>query len=165
MDFQVGDPVVHWSFGIGEIVGIEERSLSGQKASFYLVQVRDLTICVPVDSRTESRLRAPTSVREFKKLFTILKGEGEPLIEDRMERKSMLRKRLADGKAETLCKVIRDLSALAFTKPLNEDDRTILHRAQNLLCAEWSYSFSLPLEQAESELTRLLTKRTATPAG
>lgn len=165
MDFHVGDPVVHWSFGVGKIIGMEERTLSGQKASFYLVQVRDLTICVPVDNRTESRLRTPTSPREFKKLFAILKGEGEPLVEDRMERKSLLRKRLADGRAETICKVIRDLSALAITKPLNEDDRTILHRAQNLICAEWSYSFSMPLDQAENELMRLLAKSAMNPAG
>lgn len=165
MDFQLGDSVVHWSFGIGKVVGMEERTLSGKKASFYLVQVRDLTICVPVDDRTESRLRAPTSPREFKKLFAILKGEGEPLSEDRMERKSLLRKRLADGRAEAICKVIRDLSTLALKKPLNDDDRNLLHRAQNLLCAEWSYSFALPVEQAENELMRLLAKSPVKPAG
>lgn len=165
MDFQVGDPVVHWSFGIGKVVGVEERTLSGQKASFYLVQVRDLTVCVPVDSRTESRLRAPTSQRDFKKLFAILTGKGESLADDRMERKSLLRKRLADGKAEAICTVIRDLSTLAIQKPLNDDDRNLLHRAQNLLCAEWSYSFSLPLEQAENELMRLLAKSAVAPAG
>ncbi len=164
MDFHVGDPVVHWSFGIGKIVGMEERTLSNQKASFYLVQVRDLTICVPVDNRTESRLRPPTSTREFKKLFAILKEEGEQLVEDRMERKSLLRKRLADGRAETVCKVIRDLFALSLKKPLNDDDRTILNRAQGLLCAEWGFAFSVPQEQAEGELMRLLKKSASAPA-
>jgi RNA polymerase-interacting CarD/CdnL/TRCF family regulator len=165
MDFHVGDPVVHWTFGIGEIVGVEERFLFNKSTLFYMVQVRDLTVCVPIDSRTDNRLRSPTSPRGFKKLFKILQGSGEPLIEDRFERKAILRKGLADGKAETICQVIRDLSALSHNKALNDDDKNILRRAQSLLCAEWGFSLSIPIEQAESELQHLLIKPSDNPAG
>ena len=157
MEFRVGDPVVHWTFGLGKIIGVEERALSDSRTLFYLVEVRDLTVYVHVDQRTENRLRPPTAPREFKKLFAILKGSPEPLVEDRLERKSLLRKGLADGKVETICRVIRDLTALSRQKPLNDDDKNILHRAQNLLCAEWGFSLSMPQEQAESELQQLLT--------
>jgi len=157
MDFHVGDTVVHWSFGIGKIVGAEERMISGKITIFYIVNIRDLTIYVPKDSNTQNRLRPPTLPREFKKLFAILQGSGSSLSEDRMERKALLRKRLADGKAETICQVICDLSALSQKKPLNDDDKNILHRAQNMLCAEWGYALSVSQEQAESELQRLLT--------
>lgn len=156
MDFNIGDHVVHWTFGVGKIVGVEERKLADQTALFYLVQVRDLTICVPVDARTESRLRAPKSFNEFKNLFSILKESGESLAEDRFVRKSQLRKELADGRAESICQVIRDLTALARKKSLNDDDKNILRRAESLLCAEWSYSLSVPLTQAEGELQQLL---------
>lgn len=165
MDFSVGDPVVHWTFGLGTIVALEERVLSDQSALFYLVKVRDLTVCVPVDNKTESRLRAPTSPREFKNLFAILQESGEPLAENRLERKSLLRKELADGKAEKICQVIRDLSTLAHTKSLNEDDRNILRRAQALICAEWGYAFSVSLSQAETELQKLLLKQPLTQTG
>lgn len=156
MDFNIGDHVVHWTFGVGKIVGVEERALADQTALFYLVQVRDLTICVPVDARTESRLRAPKSNKEFKNLFSILKGSGETLADDRFVRKSQLRKELADGKAESICQVIRDLTALAQRKSLNDDDKNILRRAEGLLCAEWAYALSVPLAQAEGELQQLL---------
>lgn len=156
MDFQIGDPVVHWTFGLGKITGVEERIFQEQKTLFYQVQVRDLTIYIPLDNLTENRLRSPTKPRDFKKLLAILKESGEPLAEDRLQRKSILRKGLADGKAETICKVIRDLNALSHKKPLNDDDKNILHRAQNLLCAEWGYSLSVPPEQAESDLKQLL---------
>lgn len=159
MDFCVGDPVVHWTFGLGKISGVEDRLMSDQKVLFYLVQVRDLTVCVPVDSKTESRLRQPTPSQEFKKLFAILKESGEPLSENRLERKSLLRKGLSDGKAETICRVIRDLSAMAVKKSLNDDDKNILHRAQSLLCAEWGFAFSVPLTQAETELKQLLLRQ------
>ena len=164
MDFSVGDPVVHWTFGFGKIVGVEERFLSNQKELFYLVRVRDLTISVPIDSRTPSRLRSPKSSLDFVKLFAILRGSGEALLENRLERKSQLRKRLADGTAETICQVIRDLSDLARNKPLNDDDKNILYRAKNLLCAEWVYSLSVPLVQAESDLQQLLMNSMVNPA-
>lgn len=158
MDFSVGDQVVHWTFGLGKIVGVEERLVSDQKVLFYLVKVRDLTVCVPVDSKTESRLRMPTPVHEFNKLFAILTGTGEPLSENRLERKSLLRKGLADGKVETICQVIRDLSTMSLAKSLNDDDKNILNRARNLLCAEWGFAFSIPPTQAESELQHILVK-------
>jgi len=159
MDFCVGDPVVHWTFGLGKISGVEDRLMSDQKVLFYLVQVRDLTVCVPVDSKTESRLRQPTPSQEFNKLFAILKESGEPLSENRLERKSLLRKGLSDGKAEAICRVIRDLSAMAAKKSLNDDDKNILHRAQSLLCAEWGFAFSVPPSQAETELQQLLLRQ------
>lgn len=164
MDFNVGDPVVHWTFGLGKVIGVEERVISDEKALFYLVQIRELTIYVPVDDKTGSRLRSPTSSDEFKNLFAILKGSGEPLSENRLERKSLLRKGLADGKAETICQVIRDLSAMALKKALNDDDKNVLRRAQGLLCAEWGFAFSVPQTQAESELQNLLMKQVAVPA-
>lgn len=163
MAFHVGDTVVHWTFGMGKIVGVEERSLSGKDTLFYNVRVRDLTVYVPVDSRIDSRLRLPTPRRQFNKLFAILQEPGKALTEDRLERKSTLRKGLAAGNAEMICQVIRDLSALSHKKPLNDDDKNILHRAQGLLCAEWGFSLSVSIEQAESELKRLLMNPAANP--
>src|SRR6266511_2510369 len=60
MNLHKGDTVMHWAHGIGQIVNLEERALSGSKAIYYVVQVRDMTVWVPADSKVESRLRPPT---------------------------------------------------------------------------------------------------------
>lgn len=156
MDFCIGDRVVHWTFGLGEIVGLEERDLTTEKMLYYMVRVQNLTVCVPADSRAVSRLRSPTSGPEFEKLFLILSGSGETLSDDRLERRNWLRKELADGKAETTCRVIRDLSFFAKKKALNDDDKNILNRACTSLCSEWGFSLSVSPAQAEVELQRLL---------
>ena len=64
MNFYKGDMVMHWSHGIGQIVDMEERALSGEKAVYYVVQVRDMTVWVPADNKVGSRLRphSPSSV-------------------------------------------------------------------------------------------------------
>jgi RNA polymerase-interacting CarD/CdnL/TRCF family regulator len=161
MAFHVGDPVMHWTFGIGQVVGLEERGISGQKTLYYAVKVHDLTVWVPADSNLESRLRSPTPAVGFKQLFAILTGSGELLPEDRQQRKLLLVEQLKDGRAESLCRVIRDLFTYRQAKSLNENDQSILKRVQNALLGEWSFSLSIPVMQAETDLYRLLQSPSA----
>ena len=83
MTFNVGDPVMHWTYGLGHIIGLEERALSGQKALYYAVKVRDMTVWVPDDDGIGRRLRPPTTKNGFKRLLAILSAPAEPLPDDR----------------------------------------------------------------------------------
>jgi RNA polymerase-interacting CarD/CdnL/TRCF family regulator len=157
MDFHKGDPVMHWTYGLGEVIGLEERALSGEKTLYYAVKVRDMTVWVPADGNIAKRLRHPTKAADFKRLFAILSDNGKPLPEDRQERKLHLVEQLKDGRAESLCHVIRDLFSYQQAKTLNENEVVILKRAQNALLSEWGYSLSIPEMQAESDLRRMLT--------
>jgi RNA polymerase-interacting CarD/CdnL/TRCF family regulator len=105
-----------------------------------------------------SRLRSPTPEGEFSKLLNILSEPGEILSEDRLERKTHLVEELKDGKAEAVCRVIRDLSTFQHKKPLNDNDKLVLRQASDSLLGEWGFSLSIPLAQAEAELYRLLVK-------
>jgi RNA polymerase-interacting CarD/CdnL/TRCF family regulator len=158
MDFQMGDPVMHWTYGLGKIVRIEERTFSGEKTLYYVVQIRDLTVWVPADAQVLSRLRSPTTEGEFSKLFTILSSPGESLSDDRLERKTQLVEELAGGQAEAVCRVIRDLSSFQHRKQLNDNDKLVLKQASDSLLAEWGFSLSIPLAQAQVELYDLLVK-------
>jgi RNA polymerase-interacting CarD/CdnL/TRCF family regulator len=158
MEFLIGDPVIHWTYGLGKIVRQEERTFSGEKKLYYVVQIRDLTVWVPADAKVMSRLRSPTPKREFSKLFAILSGLGESLSDDRLERKTHLVEEMKDGKAEAVCRVIRDLSFFQQRKPLNDNDKLILKQASDSLLGEWGFSLSIPLAQAQVELYRLLVK-------
>jgi len=158
MDFQLGDPVIHWTYGLGKVVRIEERKFSGEKTLYYVVQIRDLTVWVPADAQLMSRLRSPTTKRGFSKLFTILSEPGESLSDDRLERKTQLVEVLKGGRAESVCRVIRDLSFYQHRKPLNENDKLVLKQALDLLLSEWGFSLSVPLAQAQVELNGLLMK-------
>jgi len=154
MNFREGDPVMHWTYGIGQIVRLEERALSGPKTLYYAVQLGDMTVWVPADENLGSRLRSPTSEAGFKKLLTILSAPGESLPEDRHERRTRLLELLKDGRAESLCRIIRDLSACVKR---NENDQAMLRQAQNTLLGEWGFVLSITHAQAELELHRLLS--------
>jgi len=165
MDFHAGDPVMHWTYGFGQVVRLEERDLSGSNILYYAVQIKDMTVWVPADAKLESRLRPPTSQPEFKKLVTILSSKGKPLPEDRQERKAYLSETLKDGRAESLCIIIRDLSASQKIKSLNDNDQMLLKQVKNALLGEWGFALSITPAQAELELHRLLTPESATTEG
>lgn len=158
MSFYKGDMVMHWAHGIGQIVNLEERALSGAKAVYYVVQVKDMTVWVPADSKVESRLRPPTPKFQFENLLVILSSPSEPLPEDRLERKTRLQELLQDGRPESLCQVIRDLSAYQkkLGKPMNDNDHIVLKQARNTLLGEWGFVLSITPAQAEHEMHRLL---------
>lgn len=161
MAFQVGDPVMHWTYGFGQIVNLEERDLGGKKILYYAVKMLNLmTVWVPADSQLASRLRPPTSEAKFKRILAILTAPGESLPNDRQERKLRLQEQLKDGRIESVCQVIRDLSAYRQVKSLNEYDQAIMKRSQNILLGEWGFALSLSPLQAELELRRVLASRT-----
>jgi RNA polymerase-interacting CarD/CdnL/TRCF family regulator len=161
MDFRIGDPVMHWTYGFGQVIQLEERAVSGQKTLYYAVQVRDMTVWVPADEKLETRLRPPTTSTRFKRLLSILTSRGESLPEDRQERKLRILEMLKDGSAESLCRVIRDLTKYRQKKSLNDNDQAVLRRVQTSLLGEWGFALSLSPAQAEIELQKLLTKTAA----
>jgi RNA polymerase-interacting CarD/CdnL/TRCF family regulator len=161
MNFHTGDTVMHWTYGIGQIVNLEERALAGSKAVYYVVQVRDMTVWVPADNKVRSRLRSPTPKSRFQQVLAILSSPSEPLPEDRLERKTRLLELLKDGRPESLCQVIRDLSAYQKqqVRPMNDNDQMILKQSRNVLLGEWGFVLSMTHAEAEHELHRLLTSR------
>jgi RNA polymerase-interacting CarD/CdnL/TRCF family regulator len=156
LPFQVGDRVIHWVYGPGEIIRVEEKVLSGQKGEYYVVRSRDLTIWVPADDTGEHCLRYPTPASDFQDLFRLLASPAEPLPEDRLPRKSHLMECLKGRTLESTCLVIRDLEGYKHTAKLNENDNSILKRAWSSLLNEWSSALSVPVKQAERELRSLL---------
>jgi RNA polymerase-interacting CarD/CdnL/TRCF family regulator len=159
MNFQVGDTVIHSSHGLAEVVGLEEKAVAGENILFYVVQARDLTIWIPSNGTDKGTLRRPTGKNEFKTLLAILGGTCDPLSSDRMERKGQLHKRMHEGNTESVCRLIRDLSFYRLTNKMNENDSAVLERAQNTLLDEWSYSQSVPLPQAKSDLKHILEEK------
>ncbi len=156
MGFHEGDTVMHWIYGLGTVIKLEERNLSGENALYYAVQIADMTVWVPADSNLENRLRTPTLGAKFMHLLAILSGPSETLPPDRQERKLLLLEWLKNGRAESLCRVIRSLSTYRNGRPLNESDQALLKRSQNALLGEWGFALSVTPLQAEIELNRLL---------
>jgi RNA polymerase-interacting CarD/CdnL/TRCF family regulator len=155
MNFQTGDKVMHSTYGLGYVQAIEERTVDNTTALYYMVKTADLTIWVHADENLK-RLRYPSSEGKFREMLTLLSSEAEPLPDDRRQRNVKLLEQLNDGGVESVCKVLRDLTAYRHSHSLNDYDGALIRRAIKTLVGEWSVSLSVAPRVAEMELHQLL---------
>ena len=156
MELHEGDTVMHWTHGLGQVIGVEERVLSERKMVYYAVSIRDMTVWVPDDDQLETRLRLPCTKKEFTHVLDILREEGEALPDDRQERRLKLAERLKDGQAESLCRILRDLNSFRQEHPLNDNDQSMIRQSRQMLLSEWAYVQDITALDAEKELHAML---------
>lgn len=156
MGFRIGDKVIHCTFGLGEIVEIEEKIINNQPTNCYVVHIPDMMIWIPVDNPEQNGLRLPTSAEEFIKVIPILASQNEILQDDRVLRKLQLMEQLKDGQLTSICRVVRDLTYFRRSSKLNDQEKSILERAIKSLLAEWNLSLGTPLDQAHQTMESML---------
>jgi RNA polymerase-interacting CarD/CdnL/TRCF family regulator len=157
MNFQTGDWVVHCTHGLGQITTIEDRSFGEKSIPYYMVQIEDLTIWVPLDENLDKRLRSPVSQAGFKTLLGTLTSAPEELPVDRRQRSQYLLDVLKEGSAESVCRVLRDLTAHRKHRSWSENDGELMRRIKKTFIGEWSFTFSIPPLDAEAELQKILS--------
>jgi RNA polymerase-interacting CarD/CdnL/TRCF family regulator len=155
MGFNIGDHVIHSTFGLGEITQIEEKIINGHQNNYYVVSINNMTVWVPVDDELNS-LRIPTPPDEFIKTLPILTGPQHDLQTDRVMRKKQLLDQLKDGQLASICRVIRDLTFYKRNSKLNDQEKSILERAERSLLTEWTLSLGTTQNQAHQEMESML---------
>ncbi len=156
MSFQIGDKVIHCTFGLGQITQIEEKVINGNLERCYVVQLNDMTIWVPMDEPGQNSLRIPTPPDEFVKTLPILSSPSEKLLDDRLLRRKQLVDQLKDGQLASICRVVRDLSYYKRSSKLNDQEKSILDRAIKSLLTEWIISLGTTQHQAYQAMESML---------
>jgi RNA polymerase-interacting CarD/CdnL/TRCF family regulator len=156
MGFQVGNQVIHCTFGLGEITQIEEKTINGKQEKCYVVRMNDMTIWIPMNDEGQNSLREPTPPEEFIKTLPILTSQNENLDEDRVLRKKQLTDQLKDGQLSSICRVVRDLRFYQRNSKLNDQEKSILERAVKSLLTEWEFSMGTTQLQAHQAMESML---------
>ncbi len=161
MQFKVGDKVVHRVHGPGEITALEEKELMGRTAMYYVVELVDMLMWVPVDPNENASLRPLADPEEFDHLIDILRSPAVPLPDDRMARRMLLSSAIQDGDLEATCRIIRDLSRQSKHRRLSDYDSSVLERARYLFLNEWTLSSSFSIDEADQALEQALAEGSA----
>ena len=159
--YNVGDTVVHWIYGSGKIVAVDDKGLPGEPSSYYVIEGNEQTLWVPVDEKGSSSLHLPTSRADFKLLINILRSQGEAMSNNPYQRRDQLEERMQNASPKELCLVIRDLTYRSHRGELSSSDTRVLKHAQSFLLDEWERSLGTPREQARREMEWVLNE---TPA-
>jgi CarD family transcriptional regulator len=158
MVHKIGDKVIHFSFGFAEIIGIEEKEVKGEMMKYYVAKTKDMEIWMPVSDASSEKIRNPSSQKEMKDCFAVLRSKYKPFSEDRSVRKSDIQARVKIGTTHSLCELIRDLSYYKNKCKINEYEKSVLDRAILVLTDEWAFSYNIPPTQARHELNKLLVE-------
>ena len=155
-EYQVGDTVIHWTYGSGKIVAIEDKGLPGQPCFYYVIEGRDQTLWVLVDEPGNSSLRLPTPRTEFGQLISILRSARKSLPDNPHHRQKILNQSMEKRSLAGVCLVIRDLTYHARWRKLSSSDTRILRAAQSQLLDEWERSSGTSREAARREMEWIL---------
>ncbi len=158
--FKTGDLAVYPAHGVGKVVGVETREISGIGTSFYIIKVldTDATIMVPVQNANHVGLRKVMAKSQVPQVYAILKDREDNTADTQTwnRRYREYTDKIKSGSVVELAKVLRDLYILKFDKELSFGERKMFDTAKTLLVKELSVAKKTNEDTIEEELYRLL---------
>lgn len=160
--FKIGELAVYPAHGVGTILGIESRDVSGENKHFYILKILDseATIMVPVDTASTVGLRKIVKKSMVIKVYDILKEKKEITLDNQTwnRRYREYTDKIKSGCVLEVASVLRDLYMLKHDKELSFGERRMLDTAKNLLIKELSIAKNLKEEKVEEEIYRIMQK-------
>ena len=140
--FQVGDLAVYPAHGVGEIIAIESRVVSGEKHNFYIMKVIEngMTIMIPTNNVESVGLRDVINKKEIPKVYAVMKSRKEGVADNQTwnRRYREYMDKIKTGSLYDVAEVFRDLFLLKLNKDLSFGERKLYDTAQILLVRELS---------------------------
>ncbi len=160
IQFQVGDKAVYPAQGVGEIVGIDEKSVSGKTHRFYCLRIldTDIRILVPIDNAEQVGLRNVVTPDDVEGVYDVLRHTETCLDKQTWNRRYRgFMEKIKTGSLFEVAEVFRDLYRLKNTKTLSFGERRMLETARGLIVQELSVAKGTSEAKIESELSTLLS--------
>lgn len=156
--FRVGQMAVYPAQGVVEVVGNEEKQISGQPQRFYVLRIldTDMRIMVPVNKAHEVGLRRVIGEDEIKEVFQILREKDIHADKQTWNRRYRgFMEKIKTGSLFEVAEVYRDLYRLKSTKTLSFGERRMLDTARNLIVKELSVARKMSETKTERELEKV----------
>jgi CarD family transcriptional regulator len=158
-EFAIGDKAVYPSQGVAEIVGIEQKEISGKMQRFYVLRVleSDNRIMVPTDKSGQVGLRRIAGEEEIDEVRQILRDKEVHVDRQTWNRRYRgFMEKIRSGSLFEVAEVFRDLYRLKGLKPLSFGERRMLDTARGLIVQELSVARAEDEHKIEQELNLLL---------
>ena len=150
--FKVNDVIIYGAQGVCQIVGVEEKTVSGANKSYFVlkpVNETGATFFVPTDNEhVLKKMRRLLSKTEINKLIDSMPDEEVVWIKNDNDRKEHYRKILTSGDHVELIKLIKAIYAHkiereAEGKRLHMIDEQFFKNAEQILYNEFQYVLNL----------------------
>ncbi len=163
--FQIGQAVVHPGYGPGNVVGIQELSLSKSNKQYYKIRLLDeveMTVWVPVQDAEEQGVRCPIPRSRLSEIWHLLHTKPGTLPSDHKERYIQVREMIEHGDVLQIAKALRDLRWKdQHVRSLTIEGKRLYDKAMKLLATEVSLVEGSDRKTVEMELSRVLSENVA----
>jgi CarD family transcriptional regulator len=157
MKFKSGDDVVHPTYGVGNILRLEERQFAeAELRLYYVLAIDKSTVWVPVHSDGSTILRTVTRHQELDQYRILLKSRPTALEHDHRRRRLDINERLKQGSFRALCEVVRDLAARGWYRQMSGTDAGLLKKLSDNLWREWAVAADMSMPEVIQEVGALL---------
>lgn len=153
--FRIGDMAVYPAQGVGEVLGIESREVSGNQETFYLLRLldSDKKIMIPLNKAPTVGLRQVIDRDQVPDVLGLLRTRPIRLSRQNWNRRYRgYIEKLKTGSVFDVAEVLRDLYLLRYQKPLSFGERRLLDQARELLVRELSVATDGPVLDVQREL-------------
>ncbi len=150
--YSLGDKVVYPVHGVGVINSIEDKTVLGEKRSYYVIKlsISDMTVMIPTNKSEDLGLRLVVSDRVATKALKIIGSETTEMEEDWKSRYQQNFEKIKSGSILNVAEVVRNLFHRNKVKELSIMEKKLYENAYRLLVDEISYVKGLEREQVQN---------------
>lgn len=155
--FKVGEWIVHYTYGVGEVVDIQDKVLDGQQDTFFKVSTGDIEYWLPSAKADADHITPVRSEKEFDQAIQIISKPPNLTVDTPSSHRRLVNERWLDGSLPSRAALIRDLHGMNNAKKLNYDDKKAYDKAEKFFITEWIISNpSLSTATAKQKLNEAL---------
>ncbi len=158
--FKVGDLAVYPAYGVGRIVSIEEKVISGEKRTFYVVEIlkKGMKVMVPKNNADQKGLRDIVSRKKANEVFGVLKERNVKINNQNWTKRfKEYQDKIKTGQIYEIAEVLRDIHILGMKKDLSYGEKKILETARELLVQELAIALSKSEEDIRKKIQKCLS--------
>ncbi|CAM4041810.1 CarD family transcriptional regulator [Mesobacillus zeae] len=152
--FEIGDNIIYPMHGAGTIEGIEEKEVLGEIRQYYVIKIpmNNMQVLIPVKNISKSHIRSIADKLTMESVLDLFHNGSTDRSLPWKQRFKMNSDKLRTGKLKEVAEVVRDLTRIHGTKPLNSSEKQMLDNAKKILIGEVSLVNGITSNQANDLL-------------
>lgn len=155
--FNIGDWVVHYYYGVGQVKDIVEKGLDGNEKIFYKVSTKDIDYWIPLEEEDSDHIEPIRSKKDFNQALKIIAEAPEPIAQHHKTRKKRIHDRWLEGNLQSRARLLRDLHGRLKLEKLSFSEKEMLEKVRLFFINEWIITDqSLTRKEAKKKIRKAL---------
>jgi len=151
-----GDWLVHVTYGVGQVDGIEAMPLSKDDKPCYRVRTNDSTFWLPIENIDTHRVRPLASPERIQRALKTLRQPPKKMASTYKQRHKRIQDVIRDGDLKTDMILVRDLNDRQYKKGLSETEQRAYNTIVRRFLQEWTLSKDIQMKEAKKKLNKFL---------